>query len=52
MFLLDILAATAVTFIAALAGGSPWLLFPLIAVTSAATALVSVYGRRALGIGG
>ena len=51
MFLLDILAATAVTFIAALAGGSPWLLFPLIAVTSAATALVSVYGRRALGIG-
>ena len=51
MFLLDILAATAVTFIAALAGGSPWLLFPLIAVTSAVTALVSVYGRRALGIG-
>jgi uncharacterized membrane protein YccC len=50
-FLFAILAATSVTALAALAHGSPWLLFPLIAATSAATALTSVYGRRALGIG-
>jgi uncharacterized membrane protein YccC len=50
-FIFVILAATLVTAIAALAHGSPWLLFPLIAVTSSATALTSVYGRRAMGIG-
>jgi uncharacterized membrane protein YccC len=50
-FLLAIVAASSVTALAAWAHGSPWALFPLIAATSAVTALTSVYGRRALGIG-
>lgn len=51
LFVLDVAAATAITLLAALAGGSPFLLGPLIAATSALTALVSAYGRRALGLG-
>jgi uncharacterized membrane protein YccC len=51
IFLLDIAAATAVTLLASLAGGAPWLLGPLIAGVSAGTALLSAYGRRALGLG-
>ena len=51
IFLLDITAATAITLLASLAGGSPALLGPLIAVVSAGTALLSAYGRRALGLG-
>ncbi|HWA89176.1 MAG TPA: FUSC family membrane protein [Rhizomicrobium sp.] len=51
LFALDILAATSVTLLAALAGRSPWLLGPLIALTSAATAMTSAFGRRALGVG-
>lgn len=51
LFALDILAATSVTLLAALASRSPWLLGPLIAVASAATALTSAFGRRALGVG-
>ena len=51
LFLIDIVAASSVTLLATLCNGSPWLLTPLIAATAALTALVSVYGRRALGIG-
>ena len=51
IFLLDIAGASAVTLLASLAGGSPWLLGPLIAVISAGTGLMSAYGRRALGLG-
>ena len=51
IFLLDIAGASAVTLLASLAGSSPWLLGPLIAVVSAGTALLSAYGRRALGLG-
>jgi len=51
IFLLDITGASAATLLASLAGSSPWLLGPLIAVGSAGTALLSAYGRRALGLG-
>src|SRR5437868_1319276 len=51
IFLLDIAGASAVTLLASLAGSSPWLLGPLIAIVSAGTALLSAYGRRALGLG-
>lgn len=51
LFLIDIVAASSVTLLATLCNGSPWLLAPLIAATAALTALISVYGRRALGIG-
>jgi uncharacterized membrane protein YccC len=51
IFLLDIAAATVVTLLASLAGRSPLLLGPLIAMVSAGTALLSAYGRRALGLG-
>ncbi len=51
LFSIAVAASSLVTFLAALCGGSPWLLAPLIAATSALTALVSIYGRRALGIG-
>lgn len=47
----DVVAASSVTLCAALAGGAPWLLGPLIALTSAATAMTSAFGRRALGVG-
>jgi len=51
LFALAVAASSSVTFLATLCGGSPWALAPLIAATSALTALVSIYGRRALGIG-
>jgi uncharacterized membrane protein YccC len=51
LFALDIVAASLVTLLAAVASRSPWLLGPLIALTSAATAMTSAFGRRALGIG-
>lgn len=51
LFAIAVAASSMVTLLATLCSGSPWTLAPLIAATSALTALVSIYGRRALGIG-
>ena len=51
IFALDIAAAAIVTLLASLAGGTPWLLGPLIVVIGLSTGMLVAYGRRAVGLG-
>jgi uncharacterized membrane protein YccC len=51
IFLGVVVMTSAISLLAALAGGSPILLGALVAALSFVTALISAYGRRALGLG-
>ncbi len=51
MFAMAIGGTTILTALTILAAGSPWLMGPLVAAMSFSTAMISSYGRRAIGLG-